>query len=350
MRRWGARALVVLGLLLLVGAGAVRWVLAPSLAVLPADTDTTRHYAGTAAIAVDASALDAGGTMPVVLKDVPVAIENRTRVRDTDGGNARILSSKKVDVNGEPMVSVEYPYAVDRTTMGHGSGFRDVVQQNGITFGWPIRTEQRDYTGWIQDTGGTVPLLYKGTERKAGVLAYVFEANMPTPQQITDAQALKALPRSMGKLAAVKLMPSLGLDPERSAQLKPVLLGLPDPIPFTYTLQVESKYWVEPDSGVVLDAQKHEVRTLGVTSGDKILPIMGALDMTFNATPETLQEAAADARESGDQVFLIFVTVPAVMAGVGAVLLLLGLAGLAVPRRRTRSDVPADQPTLAFVG
>lgn len=350
MRRWGSRALVVLGVLLLVGAGVVRWVVAPSLAVLPADTDTTRHYAGTAAVAVDASALDAGGTKPVVLKDVPVEIENRTRVLDTEGDNARIMSSKKVDVNGEPMVSVEYPYAVDRTTMGHGSGFSDVVKQNGITFSWPIRTEKRDYTGWIQDTGGTVPLVYQGTERKAGVLTYVFEANMPTPQEITDEQSLAALPESMAKLDAIKLMPSLGLDPERSARLQPVLLGLPDPIPFTYTLQVESKYWVEPDSGVVLDAQKHEVRTLGVTSGDKILPIMGALDMTFAATPDTLQEAADDAREAGDQVFLIFVTVPIVMAGLGALLVLLGLIGMTFPRRHSRIEERANEPTLTPVG
>ena len=350
MRRWVPRVLVLLGVLLLVGAATLRWVVAPSLAVLPADTDTTRHYAGTAAVAVDKRALAAPGSTPLVLKDVPVAITNRTRVLDVDGHDALISSAKTVDVNGEQMVSVDYRYAVDRSDMEQSSGFPDVEEQNGITFNWPIRTEKRDYMGWVQDTGRPLPLIYKGTERKAGVLAYVFEATTPVAHEITDEQALAALPDSIGKLDAVALLPSLGLDPARSAQLQPVLLGQPDPIPFVYTLLVESTYWVEPDSGVVLDARKHEVRTLGVATGDQILPVMPALDMTFSATPETLAEAAADAREAGDQVFLVFVTLPLGLAVAGATLLLLGSGWWLTQRRRPQVDAQTPRPSYAGVG
>ena len=351
MRRWGPRLLVLLGVLLLIGAAALRWVIAPSLAVLPSDTDTTRHYAGTAVVAVDKSALAAPpGTKPIVMRDVPVAVTNRTRVLETEGDNALISSAKSVDVNGVPMVSVDYRYAVDRSTMREGSGFPDVVKQTGVTFNWPIRTQKRDYIGWAQDTGRAVPLIYKRTERKEGVLTYVFEGNTPTVHEIVDEQALAALPASIGKLDAVALLPSLGLDPERSAQLQPVLLGQPDPIPFRYTLLSESTYWVEPDSGVVIEARKHEVRTLGVANGDQILPVMPALDMTFSATPQTLAEAADDAREAGDMIFLAFVTGPVALAATGAVLLLVGTGWWLARRRRPPEIVPAPEQTYAGVG
>lgn len=350
MRSRGPRVLLLLGVLLLIGAATLRWVIAPSVAVLPADTDTTRHYAGTAVVAVDKAALAAPGSTPLVLKDVPVAITNRTRVLEADGDNALISSAKTVDVNGAQMVSVDYRYAVNRSTMVEGKGFPDVVEQDGITFSWPIRTEKRNYMGWVQDTGRPLPLIYTGTERKAGVLTYVFEASTPFAHQITDEQALKALPDSIGKLDAVKLLPTLGLDPARSAQLQPVLLGQPDPIPFVYTLFAESTYWVEPDSGVVLDARKHEVRTLGVATGDQILPIMPALDMTFSATPQTLAEAADDAREAGDKVFLVFVTLPAALTAVGALLLLLGAGWWAARRRRPQQPVGTPESTYAHVG
>lgn len=350
MRSRGPRVLLLLGVLLLIGAATLRWVIAPSLAVLPADTDTTRHYAGTAAIAVDKTALTAPGSTPLVLKDVPVDITNRTRVLEADGDNALISSAKSVDVNGAQMVSVDYRYAVNRSTMVDGTGFPDVVEQDGITFSWPIRTEKRNYMGWVQDTGRPLPLIYKGTERKAGVLTYVFEANTPFAHQITDEQALTALPASIGKLDAVKLLPTLGLDPARSAQLQPVLLGQPDPIPFVYTLFAESTYWVEPDSGVVIDALKHEVRTLGVATGDQILPIMPALDMTFSATPQTLAEAADDAREAGDKVFLLFVTLPAALTGAGVLLLLIGAGWWVAQRRRPQQRVHTPESTFATVG
>lgn len=350
MRRWIPPVLFLLGVLLLAGAATLRWVIAPSLAVLPADTDTTRHYVGTAAVAVDEAALASPGSTPLVLEDVPVAITNRTRVLDTDGDNALISSGKTVDVNGARMVEVDYRYAVNRSTMVDGSGVSDVVEQDGITFGWPIRTEKRDYMGWVQDTGRPLPLIYQGTERKQGVLTYVFEATTPVAHQITDEQALAALPDSIGKLDAVKLLPTLGLDLARSAQLQPVLLGQPDPIPFVYTLFVESTYWVEPDSGVVIDALKHELRTLGVATGDQILPVIPALDMTFSATPQTLAEAADDAREAGDKVFLLFVTLLAALALAGGVLLLLGAGWWVARRRRPTDRVPAPESTYATAG
>ena len=351
MRRRVPPLLLLLGVLLLVAAATLRWVAAPRLAVLPADTDTTRHYAGTAAVAVDKRALTAPGSTPLVLKDVPVAITNRSRVLDVDGSDALLSSAKTVDVNGERMVSVDYRYAVDRSDMGRGSGFPDVVEQNGITFNWPIRTEKKTYIAWVQDTGRSLPLIYKGTERKAGVLTYVFEATTPTTHEVVDEQALAALPASIGKLDAVELLPSLGLDPERSAQLQPVLLGQPDPIPFHYTLSVESRYWVEPDSGIVLDAQRHEVRTLGVANGDQILPVMPALDMTFSATPQTLAEAAEDAREAGDKVFLLYVTAPVGLAVSGGALLLLGAGWWLVLRRRPdQVSGEVAQPSYAAVG
>jgi hypothetical protein len=325
---------VVLGVLLAVGAGLIRWVAAPALAVLPGDTDTTRTYEGKAAVLLNAAALTSGGQ--VLLTDVPITVTHRTRVLDTDGDNALVSDARTVKAGGNEVAGVVYRYAVNRTDLGRGSGFDDVVKQTGLTFNWPIRTEKRAYTGWVPDTQSTTQLSYKGTQGRGGVDTYVFTTTTTQAAPITDPQVLKALPASLPKPALASLVGGLGLSAAQLQAFQQLLPTLPDPVPFAYTYQVQATYWVAPDSGIVVDLDQHETRSVALATGTTMVPITPVMDLAFKSTPDTLAAAADDARNDGRAVSLLYQTLPLGLVVAGGFLILLGVVVLAAGRRGPR--------------
>jgi hypothetical protein len=332
MRKVLSLTAVVLGVGLVAGAVVIRFVVAPSQAVLPSDTDSTRTYTGTAATLFNASALTTPGT-PVLLKDVPITAKHQTKVLATKGDNALVADSGSVNVAGAPLAGFDYRYAVNRTSMGPGSGYPNVTDQSGITFNWPIRTKKQDYPGWISDTQSTTPLRYVGTEKHGGISTYVFKASLsPTP--ITDPATLKSLPASLPKATLVQLAGGLGLGASQLGQLQQALPSLPDPVPFGYTYGLTATYWVQPQSGEVVDLQERETSTLGIKVGSQLVPVTPVLDISYSSAPSQLAASVKDARHDGNLVSLVYVTLPGGLAIAGIVLLLAGLASLVGLRRR----------------
>ena len=330
MRKTLSFLAVGLGVLVLISAAVVRFAVAPAKAVLPSDTDTTRNYTGTAATLFNAAALTQGGSP--LLTGVPISVVHRTQVLDTKGGNALVSDSKAVLANKTPVASVDYRYAVDRTDLGAGSGFSNVVQQKGLTFNWPVRTAKHDYTGWVSDTGQTTTLKYTGTAKRGGINTYVFTTTTKAAP-ITDAQVLKALPSGLPKATLVQLATSLGLPAATLSQLQAVLPSLPDVVPFKYSYQVTATYWIAPKSGIVVDLNQHDVRTLLLSIGGQTVPVTPVFDITFSSPAKTLAAAVSDAKDKGGKVDLVYSTLPIGLTIGGAVLLLLGLAGLFIGRR-----------------
>ena len=351
MRRWLSVAAMVVGLVLVVGAGVVRWVVAPKLAVLPGDTDTTRTYTGTAATLFNEQALTAASG-PVLLHHVPVSLTHRTRVLDTHGENALVADSGSIVAAGSPVGGFHYRYAVDRTDMERGTGFSDVVAQSGITFNFPIHTGRHDYPGWMSDTRSTTPLMYEGTATHGGLKTYVFRADSK-PTLITDAETLKSLPAALPRATVTQLAGGLGLPAGTMGSLAQLLPSLPDPVPFSYTFRTVATYWVEPTTGEIVDLRERDVRTLALQVGDHLVPVTPVLDMTYTSSPAQLAAAVKDARHDAGQVNLIYRTVP-LTALLTGLLLLVAAAGLLVLRRRpnpsrsSTSSPTTEQPAAEF--
>lgn len=328
---------IAVGLLLVLGAGLMRWVVAPAVAVLPGSTDTTRTYSGTATQLLNAAALTSGGQ--ALLTDVPITVVHHTKVLGTHGKNALVSDARTVKAGGQTVAGVDYRYAVNRTDLGAGNGYSGVVKQTGLTFNWPIRTQKHDYTGWVPDTQTTTRLNYTGTATRGGVDTYVYTANT-TAAPIKDPQVLSALPTSLPKATVVTLVSGLGLSADQQKAFQQLLPTLPDPVKFAFTYQVAATYWVAPASGIVVDLKEHEVRTIALATGPLTVPVAAVMDITFTSTPATLAAAAADARDKGDAVSLVYVTLPVALAAGGGLLLVLGLVGLMLGRRRP----PTPQP------
>jgi hypothetical protein len=343
MPKFVARIALVLGLVAVLLSAGVHWIAAPRLAVLPSDLNASRTYTGTAATLFNDKALTSADAGPVLLTDVPVTLGHTTKVLQTKGDNALVEDAGTVVTDGTTVAGYDYRYAVNRTSMERGSGFSDVVDQQGITFNWPIRTQKKDYVGWLSDTQSTAPLNYQGVAERGGLSTYVFTMKT-TAAPVTDPQTLKSLPASLPKDTFIALSAGLGLPADQQAGLAQVLAAEPDPVPLNYTYAITSTYWVEPATGEIVDLKTQEVRTLVLNSGSTVVPITPIIDVSYTSSPSELASAVKDARNDAALVNLLYSTLPMILLVVGVALLAVG--GLLIVLRRSRRgpSAPTDAP------
>lgn len=345
MRRFFGYTSVALGVVLLILAGVTRWVIAPALTVLPSDTNTTRVYTGTINSVVNPTLLTGTLFGPAILRDLPATVVHSVKVTKTSGDNALVTDRRVVTSSGSRIANVTHRYAVDRKTLGAGSGFGGVTRQTGLTFNWPLGTQPHDYAGWVADTQKPTTLHYAGQTTRGGVKTYVYDATVP-PTRITDPQMLSLLPPSMTKATLTSVAPSLQLSTKALTQLSSTLAALPDPVPLVYTFSANSRYWIAPATGIVVDVVSREIRTTNVVVGGRLVPVSPVLDFSFVSPKATLNAAADDARDGAGKINLVHVVLPGVALGVGLALMVTGSLLLVFDRRRrTRTPPPpTDQP------
>lgn len=336
--------MVVVGIVLVAGAGIVRWAVAPALTVLPGDLNTSRTYTGVATTLANPAWLAGSRTVPALLRNVPVTVVHTDKVLATNGDNALVADRRLLTVPGFTLADLNDRYAVNRTDFGPGSasGFTGVTTQRGLTFNWPIGTNKHNYTGWVSDTRQTATLRYAGETTRGGVDTYVFKADVP-PTRIVDPQLTKLLPSSMPKAELMTMVPSLGLSTAQLTDMSKTLASLPDPVPFAYTYQASNTYWVAPRTGVVVDISYHEVRSVAFAVGPLLIPVAPVMDMTYTSTPLTLSAAAQDARDNASSMDMIESTLPLWLLLGGLVLIVAGGTVLAT-RRRQPPAAPPVQP------
>src|SRR3954453_11280300 len=132
MRRVFGAVAAVLGVLLVVGAGVIHWAVAPSLAQLPGDTNTTRLYPGQAASLVNPTYATDVPSGPGVLHNVAIAIRHTTRVLDTTGSDALVSDKRIVTIPGFLVADLGYRYSVDRKSFEATGAFPGVVNATGL--------------------------------------------------------------------------------------------------------------------------------------------------------------------------------------------------------------------------
>ena len=347
----------VLGALLVVAGGVARFVLLPTVAKLPADSDTTNSYAGTAKVLLNQAALAPGSTEPLLLENQPLGIDQMTRVVRANDRAAVVEYRVTGSSAGRPLPGYDVYYAIDRKTMlPSGAITADgLTAARGLTVSFPIGTGAHDYLGWVQDTGTAVPMRYSGTAGGAGVPssggvqtkpfgleAYVFKQVVrATP--ITDKQELAALPASIPKSQAEGVIGLLSLPASQRAQLDTVLARLGDSVPLSYTFAGTYTFWVAPRDGLVLDIQAAETRTVQLPStliGTPI-PIATVSQFEYTDTPATFDRVVRDAQHDATALTLIGVTLPLVGLVLGAALLT--VAVLSGRRRRDTGGPPRPE-------
>lgn len=341
MRRKFGIGFVILGVLLVAFAPVARWAIAPRLTVLPGDLNTTRVYTGTAAVLANPTTLSGTTVGPAVLRNVPITVTHSDQAVATTSKNALIADKRVITVPGFTVASLTYNLSVDRKTFQSNQAIAGVNDARGLVFNWPIGTKPHNYTGWVSDSGTTTVMKYAGTATRGGVSTYVFTTTVPAAR-ITDPQLLRLLPASATKAELMRQVPAFGFSTAKLTQLNTLMAKLADPVPLAYTYAMTGTFYIHPKTGVVVDLKWHETRAVNFVTAAGLVPLATVMDMSWTSTPATLTAAANDARDNASKMSLITDTLPLVslIAGVGFVVV--GVALIAVRRRRI--EPPVDTP------
>lgn len=342
--RLGAVIALVLGLLLVAAGLVVKFVVVPAYAQFPDDVDERRTYEGTLEVMLNTEALASFDLANIFIRDVPIRSSRHVTTEDTDGEKAlvhEVATTVTADGTPLPLLAEDDWYTIDRKTMEHIANFTDnqnvVDARQGLVIGFPIGTEKEDYRGWTDYYQTTVLLEFVAEEEREGMTTYHFRSQS-APQPIVDPVLLAMLPPGAPKSSLLTLGPALA-PPELIGQLGQLLPALPDPIPFSYLYGYETNYWVDPETGVLIDYTKDEAITIAL-QGEVIpggmAPIGEVLALTYEHTDESIADAKEDA-EDGQRLLTIFGTiVPWSAVGLGALLLLGG--GWAAVRKRATTE------------
>lgn len=304
----------------------VLFVVVPDRAQFPDDVDRMRYYEGELALMLDAEALAAMDLANVFIRDVPVTIDRSIRTLEVDGKKALVFDGSVVAGPTGPVLSSEDVYAIDRKTMGHIGNFTGddrVIDREGLVVGFPIGTEAEDYVGFNGDTLAPNTIAFVGEEEHEGLDTYVFSA-ASGPDPISDPELLAMFPSELPKAVIEGLVPNLGLSDEAAARFAEVLPLLPDPVPLTYTYRYETNYWVEPDSGVLVDYNKLESRAVAVDLGDQTLPVTEVMHLEYAQTADSVADAVDDATDAKNRLFWQGTVLPYALLIGGALAIVLG--------------------------
>jgi hypothetical protein len=336
--------LAVFGVLLVAAGIVVMVVVVPGMKQFPADADTTRTYEGTMAALVNPTTFE-------TMNDLPIELERHFYTVATDAGLALVAEERAMASGGQTLQEVINHYSIDRVTMEWSDDHPEEWAENqgfwpreGYVLGWPIGTEQKDYTGWSDDYMSTVPLTFveEATHERSGMTLYTFtSASEPRPIVDEMVQGM-GLPTELPKEQLALLLGRADLSAAVKALLPTLVEQLPATVPLGYYYDYEGTYWVDPTTGIIVDTEKRETRTVGLDPDaiagtplallpeDQLaglrLPVM---DYTYTATDVAVEEAKADAEDAAGKLQLYGTILPIVGIAVGAVLLVFGIVVIA---------------------
>ena len=326
---WGT-ALAILGALCLVAAGLLTWVVVPNRKELPADTNTTRNFDGTARVLLNPAAVATGDMRNALMANVPVTAERTFKVMATDGDVAQVSDGRLLSVEGQTVGGTEAAYAVDRKTLEAAPPAQGWMWSR--TRGSPSAGRSAPAAG-LHRLGARDadhhhrPLRAGGGEGRRQHLRLRGRGGGGADQGRAGAVRVAAGPA--GERPQRALGGAAGARRGRRPQLAQALPNLQDPIPLTYTYESKSTIWVEPTTGIVVDTERQETRKAGIGGpGGRVLLAVPVYDVSTSFTDQSVTEAVDDANDAKSQIETLGTTLPWI----------LGVVGLRAADRRHRAD------------
>jgi len=395
LRRSGS-ILTVLGLLLLLAAAAVRFLL-PGLAIRypGGPLDTTLHSSGELTRYPDPTMVPPRAG-PQVL---PLSVSRRLRLVDAAGEQATVREDEQETVGDLPAQSFAQQYVLDRRALrgvadprAFSYSVRNRVDRLGtFTVGLPFEAGAGPYPVWQNEVGRAYDVRRTGSSRVSGVRLSRYEGSLAgaaVQPAYVDALAAQAIAARLTPTQAATRFTTQGIDiaalrrlvlprltPDDRASAVAVLAA---GIPLRFTLDASAAYLVEPRTGAVVGLDRVD-ETLFAAPDLSGLSRLGTLLSTprygkngavqraarairavverppmarvqhvvYAQTPASVADLVAFWGARGDRIDLVRRTVPLTLLLSGLLLLGVGVVlALVAGRRPTgRHAAPSGRPT-----
>ena len=326
------------GVVVIVLAIVVRFVVVPIATRLPADTDLTAHYSGTASL-LNSEALQSGDVANAIASDVPMTVDRRVQVLSTHGATAIVEDALTVHAGGQDLVSA-HTFALDRSSMEGVTPPDSIAVEpstGALSSAFPIGPNADDsYAYYDPTTQSIVPITFAGHDERGGRSVNVYEIS--AAGAVTDPGLLELLPPALPKT----LLPSLAelLPADVRSQFTPsVVAALPDPVPVAYTATTDIVAYVDEQTGVAIDHKIAQQIVVGVTLDSEAVSLLPVLAFDFQMTPDSVSDLADKATSAGRLLTIAKVIVPIALAMIGLTLVL-----VAVLRRRKPPEPTPSAP------
>lgn len=324
--RRSATVLIAAGILLLVFAALVRFVLVPALSKMPAGLNVSIQYVGTGNV-LNPGALQSGNPAKALESDVPVTVDRHIYVSRTFGDTAIVHDDITLKAPGLSL-PVNHTYAIDRKTMDAAQPppGTSVQPHSGMTIALPLHPKSSaTYRYYDYATGSTVPMSYLGTGDVSGrrVLSYRAVAQ----GDLTDKPMSRLLPPVMPKSIVSSLAPLLPAALRQ--QLASASASLPDSVPFSYTAITTVGLMADATMGTPVSATLDQKIVADVTINHARLGLMPVLDVSTRMSQASVKSAASSAGTQSTELALISIWLPILLTVLG-----LGLIAVSYLRRR----------------
>ena len=189
------------------------------------------------------------------------------------------------------------------------------VKQTGIAgYVFPIGTQKQTYDVFDTNLNKPMPFTYAGTNTVNGIQAYRFTENVSPTQNGTQ-----VLPGSLvGESQASVVLPQY--------------------------YEMHLTYWIDPDTGALLNATENEKLTLRNSQGAQALLL---LDANLAMTPASVNGLVALDNSQRSKMTLVTTILPLVTGIVGVILLIVGILLSRRPREDVEGGASATSPELA---
>ncbi|WP_370457865.1 DUF3068 domain-containing protein [Actinoplanes sp. OR16] len=339
MRRITGATLFGIGVLCLLLAGALVWIIVPSQRKVPLDLVPPDVVVATDNATFVQVKTAPGGAAQATVEQGP--LQSRTGITpdfqaaaDLTGDLAdntliwNVFHATDRGDTGEPINRSESRIALDREsgaavdwegqchseTMGQACVAGD-VDFEGQLYLFPFGTEKTTYRYWDSALHAALPIEYKAEENFNDLPTYRFEQQIPKQQIEMNEESLGAL---LGFLA-------------------------PGATSGTVNYEAGRTLWVEPETGAIVGYREHQRRELVPDTGAPV--VIFDADLQYDeATLKAVHDQAADGRAL---LILLGVWVPILLVIVGIALMIGGyfiLRGARRPEQRTPAHAASPDP------
>ncbi|MEU4812965.1 porin PorA family protein [Nocardia fluminea] len=321
--RRSSLALVAVGVLLIALAGILRFAVVPGLTKLPADTDITSQYEGTATL-LNSAALKSGDTANALMRGLPITVDRHVFVSSSTDDVAVVHDDSVINGPNGLTIDQKRTYALDRSTRTEASApeGEQVDPHQGLTVALPMNPPADDSLQiWDSGTQATVPAVYKGSESIHGRDANRYEAS--AQGTLKNQATLKTLPPALPKALIEKLLPSLPAASQDA--LGAVLPTLSDPVPLAYSWASKLDVAVDKKLGLPITAAQSQKVVAGVEVGGQRIDLLPVMVIDVKSTDAAGKASADRMKSAADKLALVEDYIPLGLVIVGALLIVVGI-------------------------